>query len=327
MANCLYRLTGEIAAYCIQHDIIVSKENPARSHFWATSFFRKPLEGLLHKLQSTYFHHCMHGTRRRKHILLMHNCPAFGKVSVMCDGSHVHEPWGLQKTWATSRETAYPALLCQRFAEALAQNLHEHGYVGLPTEISSQVPLVNHPKFNQIAAGKQPRGKKIPPMVSEFATVVVLSGPASCVPLRSKFESPWRIPTHVSCSDSSMSEIPAGARVLRSLIYGDGGRKSQEEKGDDNNKDDGNNNMREISVGIQWTPEDFVRCALPEEHPRLLVKALPITMLETLDNLVRQSKSDIAKDRTAAARKWFLRAQELRDEEAKCKGFASKPSL
>ena len=269
LANCLYRLTGEIAAYCMQHHIMASIENPARSHFWATGFFRKPLKGLFHKLQSTYFHHCMHGSRRRKHTLLMHNCPALDKFSVMCDGNHVHEPWGLQKTWATSQETAYPALLCQRYAEAFAQHhLHECGYFGLPHELTSQARLVDNPKLNQIAAGKQP-GKRIPAMVSEFSTIVVLSGPASCVPLRSKFDLPWQIPKHVSCSDSSLSKIPAGARVLRSLINGDGGRKSQEEISDNNNKDGSNNNIREISVGIQWIPEDFIRLALSKPCQRL----------------------------------------------------------
>ena len=167
LATCLYRLTGEIAAYCIQHHIMVSIENPARSHFWVTSFFRKPLKGLFHKLQSTYFHHCMHGSRR-KHTLLMHNCPALDTFSVMCDGNHVHEPWGLQKTWATSQETAYPALLCQRYAEAFAQHLHECGYVGLPHELTFQAPLVDNPKLNQIAAGKQPRGKEYLPWCQSF---------------------------------------------------------------------------------------------------------------------------------------------------------------
>ena len=250
----------------------------------------------------------------------MHNCPALEKLSVMCDGNHSHELWGFNKTWATSQETAYPALLCQRYADALAQHLRENGYVGLPNELASQVPLVNNPKFNQIAAGQQPRGKKIPPKASEFASVIVVSGPASSVPLRSMFESPWNIPTGVVCSDSSIRVIPAGARVLKSFIYGDVARRSQEEISDDNNNDQSNNNENEISVGTQWPPEDFVRLALSKEHPKTLVKALPTVMLETLGKLVRQSKSDIAKDRTATARTWFLRAQELRDEEAKFKG-------
>ena len=320
LANSLYRVTGEVVAYCLQHNIVVSVENPARSHFWATSFFRKPLEGLWHKLRSTFFHHCMHGSCRRKHTLLLHNCPAFEKLGIQCDGGHSHEPWGFNKTWATSQETAYPALLCQRYAAALAQHLSTLGFIGLPAELTSQIPLVNDPKLNQIAAGKQPRGKKIPPLVSEFASIVVISGPASCVHVQSKFASPWKVPNEVTCSDSSFRGMPSGARVLRSFIYGDDGRRSQEMITDNGIQCDKNNtNKREITVGIQWPPDEFVKLALNKQHPNAFVKPLPGVMINTLNKLVQSSTGDIARERTASARKWFLRAQELRDEESKFK--------
>ena len=95
-ANMLYDLAGQIVRHCIDIGVLVSVENPARSHFWATSHFSKHVSHLKDKMFKTFFHHCMHGSRRRKHTLLLHSCPSLCKLAVLCDGSHTHEK-GLQQ--------------------------------------------------------------------------------------------------------------------------------------------------------------------------------------------------------------------------------------
>ena len=156
--------------------------------------------------------------------------------------------------------------------------------------------------------------------MSEFASIVVVAGSASRVPVQSKFASPWKLPNEVTCSDPSLSSIPALARVLRSFIYGDDGRRSQEMITDDGTECNKNiTNKREITVGIQWPPDEFVKLALNKQHPNTFVKSLPGVMINTLNRLVQASTCDIARERTASARKWFLRAQELRGEESKFK--------
>lgn len=160
--------------------------------------------------------------------------------------------------------------------------------------------------------------------MSEFASIVVVAGSASRVPVQSKFASPWKLPNEVTCSDPSLSSIPALARVLRSFIYGDDGRRSQEMITDDGTECNKNiTNKREITVGIQWPPDEFVKLALNKQHPNTFVKSLPGVMINTLNRLVQASTCDIARERTASARKWFLRAQELRGEESKFKDSLS----
>ena len=216
-ANMLYDLTGQVVAHCLKIGVIVSVENPARSHVWNTSHFSKHIKGLQDQLLETYFHHCMHGSRRRKHTLLMHNCASLCKLAILCDGSHVHEKWGYNKKWATSLETAYPPLLCSRYANLLAQHLQENGYQGLPAELGQDAASKGHNnEHSQIGADKQRRGKRIPPLVSEFRTVVTLVGPSDVVPISPKFACDWQIPPNVKCSDPHLSFIPSHARVLRS---------------------------------------------------------------------------------------------------------------
>ncbi len=48
-ANMLYDLTGQIVRHCIDIGVLVSVENPARSHFWATSHFSKHVKHLENK--------------------------------------------------------------------------------------------------------------------------------------------------------------------------------------------------------------------------------------------------------------------------------------
>ena len=79
--------------------------------------------------------------------------------------------------------------------------------------------------------------------------------------------------------------------------------------------DKNNTHKREITVGIQWPPDEFVKVALNKQHPNTFVKSLPGVMINTLNKLVQSSTGDLPE----SAREWFLRAQELRDEESKFK--------
>ena len=315
-ANVLYDLTGQIVRHCIDIGVIVSVENPARSHFWETSHFSKHVKHLEDKLFKTFFHHCMHGSSRRKHTLLLHNCRSLCKLAILCDGSHAHEKWGFNQKWATSLETAYPPLLCKRYAALLAEHLQDSGYQGLPSELGQDSSSTGHNnKHSQVGADKQPRGKRIPPLVSEFKTVVTLTGPDNVVPVNPKFEREWHIPSNVTCSDPQLSCIPSQARVLRSQRYGVdcNGRRSQDTSSQTVSTN--TENFREISVGIQWPPDEFVSRAVAKEHPKSVVKTIPKELSDAIEKSVAISPLELSKERTAVSRRWFLRAVELRDSE------------
>ena len=168
-ANLLYRRTQELCRCCVQHGVLFSIENPARSFMWNTVHMAHFLKEVPHF--DTYFHHCMYGSARRKHTRLTHNIPAVCQLECRCDDTHAHEPWGQTDTgWATAEETAYPWPLCRRLSALVALQLQEHG-LQCPTPVfathASQLDAIrHHTEF-------QPTLKGLP-WVSEFKTILHL---------------------------------------------------------------------------------------------------------------------------------------------------------
>ena len=118
-ANHLYDVTQALCRQCIAHGVLFSIENPAQSFMWLTTAMKKFLSD--YNLHSTYLHHCMYGSSRRKHTRLVHNIDALCDIGLLCDDSHDHEPWEVtSQGWATAEETAYPWPLCRRMAALVA---------------------------------------------------------------------------------------------------------------------------------------------------------------------------------------------------------------
>ena len=131
-ANALYRFVLEVLLYCIKHSIIFSVENPWRSWFWSVLVHlarELSLEAcrMLNTLHSVLFDNCMHGGLRQKRTRIDCTTSAYDCLSLDCDGNHEHQAYNIQFDghWQfdTAAEGAYPDLLCQRMAAALANFL------------------------------------------------------------------------------------------------------------------------------------------------------------------------------------------------------------
>ena len=124
-ANTLYLFCAKVVCVADKVGILVSVENPAGSCMWK-SCSSVPLLRIL-------LHHCMFGSRRKKHTALACNFPAARALAVVCSGDHEHEPWGRLPggTWATAAECAYPPALCVALAQAFVDQLR---CVGAPPE-------------------------------------------------------------------------------------------------------------------------------------------------------------------------------------------------
>ena len=176
-ANKLYECTQSLCRLCIEEGIPFSIENPARSFMWQTCHMAKFLQD--HDLFHTRFHHCMYGSARRKHTLLVHNISAICDMECLCDNSHAHEPWGQSEHgWATAEETAYPWPLCRKIATLVALHIQSLG-VTCPTpsfaKYASQLDGIRQQTLSQ------PSAKGLP-WVSEFKHIVQLHGAASVPP-------------------------------------------------------------------------------------------------------------------------------------------------
>ena len=299
-ANILYRLLGEIVRYCVLHSISVTVENPARSLFWDTVAFTEPLKSIRSKLSSAYFHHCMYGSQRRKYTQLLYNFEVFESMSIECDGSHTHLPWGFRnKRWSTAEETDYPLGLCKAYAPCYREHLIQMGYHPPASSLLHQNMDINQVVNNQIAVDKQPKGKRIPPLPSEFAPFFTVAGPPGQLPAVGKLTHPWAVPNFIKISGPyEIKVFPKNSRVVRSKYKGNGADR-----------------VEEVAIGVHWEPDAFVKIAIKNQRPKNIIQSVPSVLRNTIDAITCSDDVSNARHRTEVARKWMLRAIELKTKE------------
>ena len=170
LANELYMQCAKIFEHCTRVGILCTIENPGNSYFWSTTFMTELAVG--HK--DVFLHHCMFGSERKKLARLRANFEQLEIIGVRCDDQHIHAKWGLVKSnWATSLEVEYPHALCKAWARVFVDTILELGAVSPPLQLSE---LPEHSlRQSQAATHKQPRGKRLPPLVREFKRVCVLT--------------------------------------------------------------------------------------------------------------------------------------------------------
>ena len=154
----------QLCAYCFFLNVLGltwSIGNPYNSYMW---FIRVFLE-LAETAFFVGFHSCVPAGFRKKLTGLLTNLEVLKGLEGFCQGDHEHLERGYVKitdqgiVFDTSKEAAYPKLLCERFATLLSLAANSMDYV-----LNPQAPV-----DARVATGKQPRGRRVVPIVSEFA--------------------------------------------------------------------------------------------------------------------------------------------------------------
>ena len=308
-ANALYRLVGLLAKICYNKGILLCIENPARSIFWLVSAMQ-PCRTM--PCESAFLHHCMFGSRRRKATRLMHLCPEMQRMHVSCDGSHEHDPWGRlpDGSFATAAEVHYPPLMCSSMASAFVEQLVFLG--AQPVASAMQDATLSLSLASQIAAGKQPPGKKIPPLVPEFSQIVRLIGPAHSLPTVHKgpLSQAFTPPPNVACRPS-VPYVPVGSKCIRANPHHGDHKVSPNAADHAGVKYSTNATNFDIAVGLPWTPPAFVKQACLAKHPRCLEKGVPKILSECILKLAVQDVASVAQSRTEQLRKWYCISKEI----------------
>jgi hypothetical protein len=151
-------------------------ENPKRSLMWRYPAFVKLLAEC--GVCGRDFQHCAWGGKRDKWGKFATNIAELEQIVKVCDGKHAHEPWGYSfklQGFHTQEEAEYPEELCVKLADILfhraqaagarasTESLRETGEAEQTATIKKQKIL------NAMSANRQPRGKLVPPVISEFA--------------------------------------------------------------------------------------------------------------------------------------------------------------
>ena len=141
----------------------------------------------------------MEAIARRKQCLPITIKPLTSCPNYVQEKKHRHLPWGITPAghFATSEETAYPIQLARDVAQCFTQALVEAGMKLPPSQLqdmtsSSEAVL----QAVRAQSGLQPEHSKLPPLVTEFATIIAVEvakdtpssqPPHSQIPQHSKF--------------------------------------------------------------------------------------------------------------------------------------------
>ena len=231
-ANDLYAYSAWLFQFCFHAGILPSAENPGRSYLWQTSQWA-PVRALP-DLVCTFWHHCMFGSGRDKYTQLQHLGTHLQGLGKLCSKDHVHAPWGRDPAtgvWASASNSAYPPQLCRAWPECLSAELLHHGAQPRPRDLQG---LDVHPvsaAAQAAAAQRQPRSKRLPPLVPEFKLMVTLVGPASTLALPAKLPEAVSLPLQVK-SSPPVALLPKGSRRLAlTLPLGDVGQSELDRAG------------------------------------------------------------------------------------------------
>lgn len=152
---------------------------------------------------------------------------------------------------------------------------------------------------SRIAAGVQPRGKKLKPLMREYASLVTVRGPQQLLSqLPIKCTTDLQLPLQCSTTPH-MPMLPAQAKRIR-LPYQTG--------------DKAESDQWETVYGIAWTHESFINRAAGRSHPGHFLDGVHPVLKNMFEDETLRSTSDRAIKRSEQMRRWIHRAQELRTQ-------------
>ena len=323
LANRLFDYACHLFSRACALGILVTMENPRNSYFWETVWVRVLM--CTWPLFHGDFQACMLGSGRDKWTRVLGNAPFVEALHIPCNKQHSHLPWGFTLTadgkqvWATSVESEYPKKFCVALVNLVLQFAAERGLTLKPLALEE---AADHPlkqaQLMQIAAGKQPRPSRVPPVVPDFSSVAVFrTKDISDIPctLMSKLATKLSLYT----ATGLLEEVPCNSRFLRcsakpapsmGAVSGE-----QVDMGD---------YPFEVAFGLPWECEGFIQKACKVGHPNSHSAKLPWELQQCIDKQTEWSEQQLKDFRVHWCRKWLQRCKFL--EQAECADRASRPA-
>ena len=243
-ANSIFANINKIMRKAVGMGCIISILNPRRSYLWLTSWMQQLIAEC--ELFHFSFQQCMYGGARDQWCTIYTNCREFAVMTKECDQSHPHEPWGAAKLrnhmQLAPHEAECPLPLCVAIRDIVLAVAQQRGVQFLQAPRTKKQKLLTT-AIRSAEAGRQPRGNKLPQIVSEYKTTVIKPWPFSYLP-------PFK--RTLTSAECHVLKVPAGSKLLR---------QTGEKLG---RADDA---AVEVQVGIFRSPEEFVKECLTLQHP------------------------------------------------------------
>ncbi|CAE7227529.1 unnamed protein product, partial [Symbiodinium natans] len=316
-ANQIYTKLGLFLQDLSRRAIPWSVENPESSMLWQLPCFQ-PLVKDNHVFS---FDMCCYGGSRLTHRSLLTSCFGLRHFRQRCAGGHEHLPWtpkvapGGKVHFPTADEAAYPRPFCVQFVALVFRHLGRPLPAAPAPQVSAQASA---------SSARQPRGRRICPVMPEFKRVLVyqvaalpqvdhkrrLLQPLRDAPAGSKLISSTSLLSEVGLSSASETTVQADALVVDS---------SSSESGDNVSPVgpvDQASACFEVSLGVYASPEEFVEECLNVEHPFDQLHAAPDVLKQCLFDMLTKGPAWVVDRRAKLLKKWTQWARDLEAEEA-----------
>ena len=291
-ANFIYSFTAEHCTDLHLRKVGWTIENPGSSLMWVHPDIAalQHLEGV----KAIAFHTCMYGAPRRKETAVWTNVDELSSLQLSCDGKHQHMKWGIVKDkhrshFATRDECAYNAQLSKAWAQLIHHAACARGLTDAPSTLQDVAPEHSRqqPVTNKAILGSLPRGRVVPPLLTDFLQPQVHSLPETLD--RRVLTVGTRLPEN--------SIFPAGTRLLRFCIEnGEGG---------------GDEEQTRVVLGIPRSPWEYLNEVCKLIHPVLQRMRLPKVLLDTM----AYDSYDLQKTRALWAKDAVVELQKFRHDE------------
>ena len=228
------------------------------------------------------FQHCRWSPgrpMRAKWTRIKTNLKTLTAMSGPCTLSHEHLPWGRKPGggFFTAGEAEYPLEMAEIMASHIAEELMRRGFAMTLQLWDHTIDCAQAHKKRRATGGKQPRGKRLPPVVSEYQEIISMTL------------------AQAKLTKSKVLRIDNGApRQISDTGTGDSAPQVITNDLDDNIR---------VIAGVFRTPEQFVEeaskalrpsdlsGAVPDEIITALVKTLTAPPLQTIRNQLLSLRS------------------------------------
>ena len=298
LANRLYETTCNLIAMLDAQGIGWSVENPASSLMWVTTPFQELARRVARRFYGLTFDTCMFGAPRMKHTALWTNVSNLQALSVKCDGNHTHEAWGkVGNQFATALECAYNKQLSDSWASCIQQFALDRKVVFPPlvlADVDSKGSAMRT-NYNKAVMGSQPRGNKLPPVMTDL-----LQGQSVDITAHPEVQ---RLPQGSRLPNTST--FPAGSRLLRHVNVSGGER------------DGADNDIDKITaiIGFPRTPADYLAEVITLQNPHNMDILLDDGMVEAISLQLDGGSSKLRCQRIAWAKHVNQLSGSLRGQE------------
>eukprot|EP00435_Cladocopium_sp_Y103_P074393 s19_g48.t1 len=293
-ANFLYKWTVDMILRLHAAGAAWSVENPAGSLMWITDPFVLLLQSIP-DLIAFSFHTCMFSAPRKKDTAIWASFEQLrAHLERKCDGNHEHLPWGLADSangFATAAECAYNEHMCASWAQAVTDYAATLGYVPPPQDFQSG-PNCNNVHINKTILGCLPRGRKIPPLLTDWLEPQVFD--ISAHPQIQTLPVGKRIP-------DSVTIFPAGSKLVRFTNVNGGDFERPE-----------TDLPKFAMVGIPREPRDFIYLACTVVHPLKRAMQVGDAMLNAIDSYELGDKMEFRRIQCAFSQYLLRLSSDLR---------------